>query len=95
MLLSLLFVQISVLAPEGSSAREGSTPGRHEDLSQIPATSSSQLPASLLSRLSLVKPDDDGTNESAAAARHNKPLATEPAASCKGINARRPLIQEL
>lgn len=95
MLLSLLFVQISVLVPEGSSAREGLTPGRREDLSQIPATSSSQLPASLLGKLSLVKPDDDGTKESAAAARHNKSLATEPAASCEGISARRSLIQEL
>lgn len=94
MLLSFLFVQISVLVPGGSSARDGSMSGRREDLSQIPATSSSRLPASLLSKLSLVKPDDDGTNESADAARHNEPT-TGPAASCEGINAARTLIQEL
>ena len=94
MLLSLLLVQISVLVPEGTSVREGSKSGKHEDLSKIPATSSSRLPASLLSRLSVVKLDDDGTSE-AGAARHNEPVATGAAAACKGVSARRLLIQEL
>lgn len=86
--------KMSVLSAEDIVSKHHSASGRHEDLSQIPAASSSHLPASLLSKLSLVKPEDERTHRSSGDALPTRASATEstvPLAQAK----KRPLIQEL
>ena len=90
----LACMQMSVLSAENIVSKHHSASGRHEDLSQIPAASSSHLPASLLSKLSLVKPEDERTHRSSGDALPTRASATEstvPLAQAK----KRPLIQEL
>lgn len=86
--------KMSVLSAENIVSKGPSASGRHEDLSQIPAASSSQLPASLLSKLSLVKPEDERTNKSSGFCLPTRVSATEPAAPSMQAEKRR-LIQEL
>ncbi|DBA90476.1 TPA: hypothetical protein ACH3X1_003740 [Trebouxia sp. C0004] len=84
--------KITVLSTETVISKDLSASGRHEDLSQIPAASSSHLPASLLSKLSLVKPEDKRTNKSSGVSLPTRVSATAaPSTQAK----RRPLIQEM
>ena len=87
-------MQMSVLSTENIVSQDLSASGRHEDLSQIPAASSSRLPVSLLSKLSLVKPEDERTNTSSSVSLPTRASATEPAAPSMQAK-KRPLIQEL
>lgn len=87
-------MQMSVLSTENVVSKDHSASGRHDDLPQIPAASSSHLPASLLSKLSLVKPEDECTNKSSGVSLPTRVSATEPAAPLMQAK-KRPLIQEL
>ena len=90
----LACMQISVLSSENIVSKDPSASGRHEDLSQIPAATSSHLPASLLSKLSLVKPEDERTHKSSGDSLPTRASATEPAVPLTQAK-KRPLIQEL
>ncbi len=90
----LAYMQMSVLSSENIVSKDPSASGRHEDLSQIPAASSSHLPASLLSKLSLVKPEDEHAHTSSGDSLPTRASATEPAVPLTQAK-KRPLIQEL
>lgn len=90
-------LQLSVLAPGSSDVKAQSATGRNEDLSQIPAASSN-LPASLLSKLSMVKPEEDGTHVHGSKddAQHIKPRKESGVTlASKQAGRHRPLIEEL
>ncbi|DBA93872.1 TPA: hypothetical protein ACH3X3_013917 [Trebouxia sp. C0006] len=82
--------KMSVLSTENVVSKDHSALGRHEDLSQIPAASSSHLPASLVSKLSLVQREDEHTHKSSGVSLPT----TEPAVQSTQAK-KRPLIQEL
>ncbi|KAA6429019.1 MAG: hypothetical protein FRX49_01129 [Trebouxia sp. A1-2] len=86
--------KMSVLSSENVVSKDHSASGRHEDLSQIPAASSSHLPASLLSKLSLVKSEDECTHKSPGVSLPARASATKPAVPSTQAK-KRPLIQEL
>ncbi|KAL0042627.1 hypothetical protein WJX79_005822 [Trebouxia sp. C0005] len=86
--------KMSVLSSENVVSKDHSASGRHEDLSQIPAASSSHLPASLLSKLSLVKSEDECTHKSPGVSSPTRASATKPAVPSTQAK-KRPLIQEL
>ena len=83
-------MQMSVLSTENVVSKDHSALGRHEDLSQIPAASSSHLPASLVSKLSLVQREDEHIHKSSGVSLPT----TEPAVQSTQAK-KRPLIQEL
>ena len=86
-------VQVTVVAPEAHSPLQAAHSGR-EDLSRIPA-GTSRLPASLLSKLSVVSLHDstdtpDKSRDTASDALHQDLNASKSTAVLK-----RPLIEEL
>ena len=88
-------MQYFVLAPQAPVSepyQPASPDARREDLSKIPAGGSG-IPASLLSKLSLVQPDD-GTPKEAKSAGDHQP-AKQTAEYAKSIVPKRPLIEEL
>ena len=84
-------MQVTVVAPEAQSPLQAAHSGR-EDLSSIPA-GTSRLPASLLSKLSVVSLHD--STGSPDESRDTKPGAIRQDLAKSNAVSKRPLIEEL
>lgn len=91
--LAVKSAKLSVLAPQGNASEIPVASSKREDLSQIPAASS-HLPASLLSKLSMVKLEDNNMSGSTHDKQHIKAANDTSLPAGQGAT-NRPLIEEL
>ena len=96
MLSIIVLMQLSVVQSTSDRANPQKAADRHEDLSNIPAISS-RLPASLLSKLSVISPDHEAKDLHQGNSNKDQMHVADKynVSTAASSGKRRPLIQEM